>query len=199
MKSVIFDLGGVVLSRDKNQCSSDLVAFLDIIHSTPTPTFWLEFDRGVLTWEETVRIISDTMKMPYNHCDEILHEAIAQTYPSAATCQLIEELKRRGAKVYALSNMSFEFINTFHKFPVFRQFDGEIISCYCNLIKPERAIYELAASKFELVSAETLFIDDKPVNTRAAADFGFKVFDFDRNNPELSCNELRKILLEESL
>ena len=199
MKAVIFDLGGVVLSRDKKQCSNDLVAFLDIIHSMPTPTFWLEFDRGALTWEEVVRIISDTMKLPYSRCDEILHEAIAQTYPAPSTCQLIEDLKRRGAKIYALSNMSFEFINAFHKFPIFRQFDGEIISCHCNLIKPERAIYELAASKFGIVPAETLFIDDKPVNTHAAADFGFKVFDFDRNNPELSCNELRKMLLEESL
>ena len=199
MKSMIFDLGGVVLSRDKKLCSSNLVAFLDIIHANPTPTFWLEFDRGVLTWEEMLLIMADTMQITRNQCDDVLREAIEQTYPAPATCQLIEDLKKCGTKIYALSNMSFEFISAFHKFPLFKYFDDEIISCHCNLIKPERAIYELAANKFGIIPAETLFIDDKPVNTRAAADFGFNVFNFDRNNPELSCGELREMLLEGSL
>lgn len=195
MKNVIFDLGGVVFSRDKSLCSSDLLAFWQIIHATPTPKFWLEFDRGALTWEETVSTMSDLMQMPYNHCDEILHEAIAQTRPVAATSELIGQLKEAGYKLFVLSNMSFEFIADFRKYPILKQFDGEIISCYHNLIKPERAIYELTANKFGLNPAETLFIDDKPVNTTAAAKFGFNVFDFDRENPEKSCNQLRSILI----
>ena len=195
MKNIIFDLGGVVFSRDKRLCSSDLLTFWQIIHATPTPKFWLEFDRGALTWEETVSTMSGLMQMPYNHCDEILHEAIAQTRPVAATSELIGQLKEGGHKLFVLSNMSFEFIADFRKYPILKQFDGEIISCYHNLIKPERAIYELTANKFGLNPAETLFIDDKPVNTAAAAAFGFNVFDFDRENPEKSCDQLRKMLI----
>ena len=195
MKNIIFDLGGVIFSRDKKLCSNDLLAFFKIIHANPTPHFWLEFDRGTQTWEETVATISDLMQMPYNHCDEILREAIAQTRPVAATSELVGQLKKAGYKLYVLSNMSFEFISDFRKYPILNEFDGEVISCYYNLIKPERAIYELISNKFGLVPAETLFIDDKPVNTAAAADFGFKVFDFDRENPEKSCDELRKMLV----
>ena len=195
MKNVIFDLGGVVFSRDKKLCSSDLLAFWKIIHATPTPRFWLEFDRGTQTWEETVSTISDVMQMPYNHCDEILREAISQTRPVAATSEQVGQLKNAGYKLYVLSNMSFEFISDFRKYPILKEFDGEVISCYYNLIKPERAIYELITNKFGLNPAETLFIDDKPVNTVAAADFGFKVFNFDRENPAESCDELRKMLI----
>ena len=195
MKNIIFDLGGVVFSRDKKLCSSDLLAFWKIIHATPTPRFWLEFDRGTQTWEETVSTISDVMQMPYNHCDEILKEAIAQTRPVAATSELVSQLKNAGYKLYVLSNMSFEFISDFRKYPILKEFDGEVISCYYNLIKPERAIYELISNKFGLNPTETLFIDDKPVNTVAAADFGFQVFNFDRENPAESCDELRKMLI----
>lgn len=195
MKNVIFDLGGVVFSRDKRLCSNDLLAFWKIIHATPTPHFWLEFDRGTLTWEEMVLTMTEVMQMPYNHCDEILHEAIAQTRPVAATSELIGQLKKAGYKLFVLSNMSFEFIADFRKYPILKEFDGEVISCYYNLIKPERAIYELISNKFGLIPAETLFIDDKPVNTVAAADFGFNVFNFDRENPEKACDELRKILI----
>ena len=76
MKNVIFDLGGVVFSRDKRLCSNDLLAFWKIIHATPTPKFWLEFDRGTLTWEEMVLTMTDVMQMPYNHCNEILHTSV---------------------------------------------------------------------------------------------------------------------------
>ncbi|MBO7143785.1 MAG: HAD family phosphatase [Salinivirgaceae bacterium] len=195
MKNVIFDLGGVVFSRDKKLCSSDLIAFWKIIHATPTPNFWLEFDRGTLTWEEMVLTMTEVMQMPYNHCDEILKEAIAQTRPVAATGELIGQLKKAGYKLFVLSNMSFEFIADFRKYPILNEFDGEVISCYHNLIKPERAIYELISNKFGLNPVETLFIDDKPVNTVAAADFGFNVFNFDRENPEKACDKLRKILI----
>ena len=195
MKNVIFDLGGVVLSRDKKLCSNDLLAFWKIIHATPTPRFWLEFDRGTMTWEETVSTMSELMQMPYNHCNEILREAIAQTRPVASTSELIRQLKKANYNLFVLSNMSFEFIADFRKYPILNEFNGEVISCYHNLIKPERAIYELIADKFGLEPAETLFIDDKPVNTAAAAEFGFRVFDFDRENPAESCDELRKILL----
>ena len=195
MKNIIFDLGGVVLSRDKSLCSSDLLAFWKIIHATPTPTFWLEFDRGTMTWEETISTMSEIMQMPYKHCDEILHEAISQTRPVTSTSELIGQLKNAGYKLYVLSNMSFEFISDFRKYPILKQFDGEVISCYYNLIKPERAIYELITNKFGLNPAETIFIDDKPVNTVAAADFGFNVFDFDRENPTESCNKLKKMLI----
>ena len=195
MKNVIFDLGGVVFSRNKQLCSNDLIAFWKIIHATPTPYFWLEFDRGTLTWEEMIMAMTEVMQMPYNHCDEILHEAIAQTRPAPATSELVGQLKKAGYKLFVLSNMSFEFIADYRKYPILKEFDGEVISCYYNLIKPERAIYELISNKFGLNPAETLFIDDKPVNTRAAADFGFNVFDFDRENPEKSCDELRKMLI----
>ena len=196
MKNIIFDLGGVVLSRDKNLCSSDLTEFLNIIHAMPTPLFWLEFDRGTLTWEQTVESIAQIMQKPYNHCDTILREAIEKTRPLAATSQLVGRLKERGYGLYVLSNMSFAFINNFRsKYQILKQFDGEIISCEYKLIKPERAIYELISNKFSLNPAETLFIDDKSINTEAAAAYGFNVYTFDRNNPEKSCADLEAMLL----
>lgn len=195
MRNIIFDLGGVVFSRDYSLCSSDLLAFWRIIHSPDIPLFWQEFDRGTLSWNDTISAIANAMHLSTEHCDEILREAIAQSKSVPSTCQLICDLKKTGHKLYVLSNMSFAFINELHKDQIFKQFDGEVISCNHKLIKPEPEIYKLTLDKFGLDASETFFIDDKPANTLAAQKLGISTYNFDRSNPEKCCGELRKILI----
>lgn len=195
MKNIIFDLGGVVFTRNYAACSKELLDFWKILHSRETPQFWLDFDRGAITWEETVGMIANTMQYPYELANKILHEALDRTEIAPDTHQLIKDLKSSGYHLFVISNMSFEFIAKLHKHEVFKLIENEVISCDYNIVKPDPKIYELALNKFNIEAADTLFIDDKPENTAAARKLGICAFDFDRYNATKSCKELRNMLL----
>ena len=94
-----------------------------------------------------------------------------------------------------LSNMSREFIDFLRKMPVYRCFDGEVISCEEQVVKPEPEIYRRLLDRYSLDPAETLFIDDRPVNLEAARTFGISTFLFRHREAQRSCDELRKMLL----
>lgn len=51
--------------------------------------------------------------------------------------------------------------------------DGAVTSFEARCMKPAAGIFTLACSRFGITPAETLFLDDGPVNIRAAAALGF--------------------------
>ncbi len=92
---------------------------------------------------------------------------------------LMARLKGQGYPIYALSNYGVEnFKATLAVYPFLDTFDGRIVSGYEGLIKPDPAIFELAIRRFALDPTRTLFIDDRPENTEAAAACGFQVHTF---------------------
>ena len=91
--------------------------------------------------------------------------------------------------------MSREFIDFLRKMPVYRCFDGEVISCEEQVVKPEPEIYRRLLDRYSLDPAETLFIDDRPVNLETARTFGISTFLFRHREAQRSCDELRKMLL----
>ena len=60
------------------------------------------------------------------------------------------------------------------QYPFLKEFDDKIISGREFLIKPDPRIYELAASRFNLLPQETLFIDDIENNIKTAIKLGFQ-------------------------
>ena len=111
------------------------------------------------------------------------------------TGRLIRDLKSAGYKLYVLSNMSREFIDFLRRQPVYRHFDGEVVSCEEHTVKPEPRIYEILLSRYGLDPGETLFIDDRPANLTAAQRLGIHTQLFDYHDPEATCEALRRQLL----
>ena len=90
---------------------------------------------------------------------------------------LLPELKKRGLRLYFLSNFPgdiFEEIRSGYYF--FKYFDGGIISAEVNLSKPDIRIYRALIDKYSLIPEESLFIDDIEVNVMAAKETGMKGF-----------------------
>lgn len=196
IKNIVFDLGGVVFARDPRKFEPEFVEFFSYITLPEMPRFWEDYDRGVSTYE---RVLSDLAK--YNSCDIELAErnlrrSILTQEEILATKALIEELKQAQYKLYVLSNMSLEFIEFLRKTDVYKNFDGEVVSCEEHIVKPEAEIYRILTSRYELDESETLFIDDRQQNVEAARNEGWHGFKFDPRNPEASCNELREMLLK---
>lgn len=195
IKNVVFDLGGVVFARDPRKFEPEFIKFFSYINLPEMPHFWEEYDRGVVSYDETIEALA-----AYNACDRELAEknlkhSILMQEEIPATKNLIAELKAARYKLYVLSNMSFEFIEFLRQKEVYRHFDGEVVSCVEHVVKPDAEIYRRLESRYGLNPAETLFVDDRPKNTEAARACGWQGFDFDHHNPEDSCARLREMLL----
>lgn len=58
-------------------------------------------------------------------------------------------------------------------------FDGMVISCRIQMVKPELEIYQHLLQQHSLVANQTIFIDDTPSNLNAASKLGMKVIKFE--------------------
>jgi HAD superfamily hydrolase (TIGR01509 family) len=196
IKNIVFDLGGVVFSRDPRKFEPEFIKFFSFIALPQMPEFWEEYDRGVVTYEEVVRSLA-----AYNSCDEELaeknlHRSILTQEAIPSTEALIKALKDAKYKLYVLSNMSLEFIEFLRKQPVYKNFDGEVVSCEEHIIKPNPEIYRILIDRYNLNPSETIFIDDRKANIEAAIGEGWHGYHFDAHDPKASCDELTKMLLK---
>ena len=195
MKNIVFDLGGVVFARDKNKCRQELIDFFSFVRAEKMPEFWEEYDRGTLTRNEVTDVLCRLKGCDRAKCAALIDEAIDRQEPIAPTERLIGDLKAAGYRLYVLSNMSREFIDFLRRVPVYRHFEGEVVSCEERTVKPEPRIYEILLSRYGLDPSETLFIDDRPENVAAAERQGIRGWHFDRHDPEAACEALRRELL----
>ena len=195
MKNIVFDLGGVLLARDKNKSTQEFHEFFSFIRSERMPLFWEEYDRGASTLGEVTDMLARTTGCPREKCERFLLLSIDMQEPVAPTERLVGDLKAAGYRLYVLSNMSREFIAFLRRFPVYRLFDGEVVSCEEGTVKPEPRIYEILLERYGLDPAETLFIDDRAANIAAAEGLGIAGYLFDHRNPAAACGELRRRLL----
>ena len=89
-------------------------------------------------------------------------------------------LKKKGKKIYILSNFPGDQFDNFMKENKFlNEFDDMVISGKVGLKKPDKRIYELAIKKFDCNPGKTLFIDDRPENTEAAQNLGINIITLD--------------------
>lgn len=195
MKNIVFDLGGVLFRRDPKKCSPDFLDFFAFVRFPKMPEFWEEYDRGTLSLEEVKEALCREKGVDRATCDRYVEEAILKQEEIGPTADLVADLKAAGYPLYILSNMSREFIDFLRLKPVYRYFDGEVVSCEEFVVKPEPAIYRILLERYGLEAAETLFVDDRPANIEAAEQLGIRGFHFDHQDPVGSCRMLRQMLL----
>ena len=175
----LFDLGGVFFDWDPNyffksifSSNEELNYFLTHICNNE----WnIKQDAGKLIKDAENDLInkfpqySKEIKMYYsNH-----RKMIKGTFKSSID-QLLE-LKTRDYLCYVLSNWSAEtFKGMEEDYPFLQSFDGIIISGEVKLAKPDKLIFELAISRFNLEPEETIFIDDNLDNIQTAKSLNFK-------------------------
>lgn len=194
--NIVFDLGGVVFARDPRKFEPEFIKFFSYITLPQMPKFWEDYDRGISSYDEVLKALAE-----YNDCslelaENNLRRSILTQEAIPATKSLIEELKQANFKLYVLSNMSLEFIEFLRKQDVYKNFDGEVVSCEEHVVKPEAEIYRRLIERYGLNPAETLFVDDRKANIDMAKAEGWGGYHFDARNPEVSCEELRRMILE---
>lgn len=193
VKTVVFDLGGVVLDWDPRhlyrKVFDDQAAVEQFLTTVCTLEWHAQHDQGRPMDETLPRL-----------CDEHPHLATEislwrERYIEMVAgyiegmVEVLDELDRVGVPRYALTNMPAEVLPELRQaFPVLEVFDGMIVSGQEQLAKPEPAIFRLLTERFGLEPAETVFVDDVPANVDAAWTLGFRGIRFE------SAHQLRRVL-----
>lgn len=177
IKTVIFDIGNVLTDFSWREMYVEKgisgETFERVANATVQGPYWCELDRGVMSFDEVVeKFISLDSEME----DEI-RRVLADTHGIVTgRCYAVPwviELKRRGLKVYVLSNFSEKIWKDCREALEFYEYtDGGIISYKEHLIKPNAEIYSLLLKRYGLNADECVFIDDLKENIEAAKALG---------------------------
>lgn len=185
-RTIIFDLGGVIIDLDKSRCIEafqklgyDNVA--DMLGNYKQSGEFLALEEGKITAAEWRDIIRE--KIGHNHSDKEIDEAFNAFLVSIPQkkLQMLTELRKK-YRVAMLSNTNavmFEgripemFLEVEGK-PMEEYFDDIYVSYKMNMTKPSPEIFEAVAADMQISPEEALFIDDSASNISAASQLGFQ-------------------------
>jgi 2-haloacid dehalogenase len=175
---VIFDLGGVLLDWDPRHLYRKLFrgdeAAMEHFLATVCTSEWNRHqDAGRLCAEA-----AQLLKAEHPDKGELIDAYYARHLemiagPIDGTAAILAELRERGTPLYFLSNYSAEtYPLALKRFDFLGWFEGGIVSGEHGVIKPDRQIYELLISRFDIDPHRAVFIDDVAANADAARPFG---------------------------
>lgn len=115
--------------------------------------------------------------------------------PVPGSLAIVEALHAAGLPLYAITNFSAEFWDGFRTTaPVFDLFRDIVVSGKERMMKPDPAIFALAARRFGHPPAAMLFIDDNADNIASARACGWQVHHF-RDAPTLRADLVQRGVL----
>jgi 2-haloacid dehalogenase len=192
--TLVFDIGNVLVSWDPRNLYSkvfDDPARMEWFLAEVCHNAWnLEQDRGRLFAEA---VAERTAAFPHLEAeirayDERWPEMISG--PIEGSVKLLEALRGRGDRVYAITNFSHEkFAVAQDLFPFLRGFDGIVVSGDERVIKPDPAIYRLLLDRYALAAQDCVFVDDSRANVEGALAVGMQAIHF--TSPEAMIRDLQ--------
>jgi putative hydrolase of the HAD superfamily len=140
---------------------------------------WGEFDRGTLTPEDLARRIARRTGLQPAEARAVIDAVPLSFTPVNGTLALLDRLRRSRRPHYFVSNMPAPYADHLDRsFDFLQTFDDGIYSARVQLIKPEPAIFELAARRFGVPPADLVFLDDVAANVDAARAAGWQALQF---------------------
>jgi len=179
MDTVVFDLGGVLIDWNPRYLYRRLFddeAAMEHFLEHVCNSAWNERQDAGRPWHEAVAELSAahpqhaSLIEAYWHCwEETLGDAIEETVA------LLAALKRRGLRLYALTNWSAEtFPVALRRFEFLGWFEGIVVSGSERLIKPDPAIFRRLFERYGIEPARAVYIDDAKRNVEAAERLGMR-------------------------
>lgn len=178
IQNVIFDIGNVLTDfrwegflRDKgfDRAMTERIAKASVLTS-----LWSEIDRGI--WDEE-KLLQEFIKLD-PEIEKELRLAFGNLEGMVTgrdyAIPWLQDLKRRGYKVYYLSNFSHKaYVECRDALDFLPYMDGGILSYREQLVKPGEEIYLRLLSKYGLKAEESVFLDDTMANVETAKRLGF--------------------------
>ena len=140
---------------------------------------WAAFDRGTVAPADLVARIAARTGLAPAEVQAVVDAVPLALQPIAETVALITQLHAAGHPLFFLSNMPAPYADHLERqHPFLQCFQDGIYSARVQLIKPERAIFDLAAQRFGRAPGGLLFFDDVVANVSAAQQAGWQAAHF---------------------
>jgi putative hydrolase of the HAD superfamily len=189
---VVFDYGEVISHSPSEFDRMAILAAANIradgSNDPVAAPFWASYwahrdalDRGTLSVPEYWHAVATELGTTFAPADlQSLWAADFRSWISVnpATVELLAALHEGGTRMALLSNAGFDFGSAFRYFPITAYFERVFVSAEMNALKPEPAIYHEVAQQLGITPAQMVFIDNKSINTDAAAALGITVHHF---------------------
>ncbi|KAL8786981.1 MAG: hypothetical protein Q9195_007959 [Heterodermia aff. obscurata] len=179
-KALIFDLGDVLFNWSPDTKTTIPAGTMRKFISSG---IWGKYECGHLTQAVCYRELAEVFSLPVPEIAEAFSQARDSLAPNEAMIALIHELKKASGgnlHVYAMSNISMEdYAVLSTKMADWTIFDRVFTSGHAGMRKPDIPFYSHVLQEVNLSPSETVFIDDKIENVRAARSLGIAGVQFD--------------------
>lgn len=177
--TVIFDIGNVLVHFDwvgyLKSLEFDETTYEHVADAMFRNEDWVAGDLGLVTTEEWLQLFIDNDPVYETQIRKTFARFGASIVPYEFTEQWIQYFRRNGMKIYYLSNYSEELYRQSKERLLFlNQFDGGVFSWKEKCIKPDKDIYEILLSRYEIDPKHALFFDDRKENVEAAVKLGIR-------------------------
>jgi putative hydrolase of the HAD superfamily len=185
IKGVVLDYGQVLVpcptmqefGRMAKMFNVSFESFYELWEASRGP-----YDCGDLTAEEYwLKLAAETSTSLSGEQIEILRQVEIEiwAHPDAGMLDWLSRLHAEGIKTALLSNMPLDLMkHVLANFRWMENFSFKTFSADVRLIKPDPAIYEYTLHGLGVEPAETLFVDDRETNIRAARTLGMHAVQF---------------------
>ncbi|MGB5380925.1 MAG: HAD family phosphatase [Acidimicrobiia bacterium] len=188
--AVVFDIGAVLVDWNPEYLYAKVIPDPDerrwFLSEICTPEWNFAMDAGTSVSEEVAKLAAERPEYAdlINPWWDRWREMLGDEIPG--TRAIVEELKRSGKPVYALTNWNAQtWVIGVAEFPFLGEiFDGVVVSGQEGVTKPDPRIFEILSSRYDLEASKTVFIDDSPKNVAAATTLGYQAHLF-TSAPEL--------------
>ena len=188
IRTIIFDMGGVLLDLDR-QASIDAFAAAgyaragEMLDPYVQTGFFLQLEKGLITSDKLYATIRQQSGKEI--ADEAIAEALFKFVAGLPVykLQMLLDLREKGYRIFMLSNTNaimFPHIEAVY----FTQqglglrdyFDRVFLSYEMKAVKPAPEIYRKMIAESGIIPSESLFIDDSPANIATGKELGFHTY-----------------------
>jgi 2-haloacid dehalogenase len=201
LRSVVFDLGGVLIDWDPRYLYrgvfSDEEEMERFLSEVCSPRWNRQLDLGRPLEEAVAELCARYPR--YAREIEAYHSRWGEMLggPITGSVELLKRLHERGVPLYALTNWSSEtFAIARERYGFLGWFEEIVVSGEEKVAKPDPEIYRRLIGRCHLKPRSTLFVDDVEENVEAARSLGFYGVVF--RGPEALAGELARLGLLES-
>lgn len=183
IKTIIFDLGNVIVSFDHRKTSKRLAGAFnhadDLVYEKAVASELVrEYNLGKVSTGAFIAAINREFGGQIGYEDFFAAWNCTFLPEPIISEQLIEKLSEK-YRLLILSDtneMHFDFIR--ENYPIMNHFDDFVVSHKVNVAKPSAEIFQKAAELAGCLPAECLFIDDLAANVEGARLFGMHAVQF---------------------
>ena len=176
IKAIVFDCFGVIVMSRRDALMRDFPQIKEAY-----PKVEASVDLGRISHGEFNKLLASMTGLSQQKVEE---EYWKTNRINNRIVDYIKKLKASGKyKLSLLTNINLDLMSEYIDF--FKQndlFDDMVISSEVGLIKPDKKIFELTASRLGLNTNECVMIDDRMVNIDGAKSAGMQAIQFISNN-----------------